>query len=61
LSFSSSAPASNRKFLAIYSFLSQAKNTSATQAIDKPNETYQLIDSIASGVAYIDPNRGFYI
>jgi len=57
---SSSAPASNKKFAAISSFLSQAKYASAALAFENPNETNLLIDSISSGVTWIDPGGGYY-
>jgi len=47
---SSSAPASNKKFAAISTFLSQAKNASAALDFGKPYETSVLIYSISSGV-----------
>jgi len=57
---SSSAPASNKKFAAISTFLSHAKNASAALALGKPYETSVFIYSISSGVTYIDPGGGCY-
>ena len=47
---SSSIPFSKRKFAAISSFLSQAKNASAARAFEKPRPTKRSIDAISSGV-----------
>jgi len=55
---SSSIPCSNRKFAAISSFLSHAKKASAARAFEKPRLTKRSIDSISSGVTWIDPGGG---